>query len=196
MNLLTILLIIITTSSLFHDCSMKNGIIQNWTQLLVEPTFAIRSRAKITLSTNCTFYIREHSISKNITDYPTKSTYVMYLTILMSTMSLSQKPKKTDSTPDPPENGENFISTDSPPPYPTNYERIIVHAAEVKFINNRYTTPITVEFSSSESENSVNLPVKHRIFSSPSNSSTLTPRSPSKTKSWKTLKNFRWELNT
>ena len=129
----------------------------------MEPTFAIRSRAKITLSTNCTFYKRELSISKNITDYPTKSTYVLYLTILMSTMSLSQKPKKNDSTPDPPENGENFISTDSPPPYPTNYEGIIVHAAEVKSINNRYTIPITVEFSSSESENSVNLPVKHRI---------------------------------
>ena len=128
----------------------------------MEPTFAIRSRAKITLSTNCTFYIREHSISKNITDYPTKSTYVMYLTILMSTMSLSQKPKKTDSTPDPPENGEIFISPNSTPPTPTNYERIISHASEVRFINNRYTTPITVEFGSSESKNSVTLPIKYR----------------------------------
>ena len=49
-----------------------------------------------------------------------------------------------------------------PPPSSTNYERLIAHTVEVKFTNNRYTTPITVELGSSESENSVNLPVKHR----------------------------------
>ena len=77
-------------------------------------------------------------------------------------MYLIRNPKEPDSTPQLPKNGKILISTDSTPPSSTKYERIIVHAAEVKFINNRYTIPITVEFGSSESENSVNLPVKHR----------------------------------
>ena len=77
-------------------------------------------------------------------------------------MSLSRNPKKNDKTPQPPENGEIQKSPDSTSSTSTNLERIIAHAAEVKFINNRYTTPITVEFGSSESENLVNLPVKHR----------------------------------
>ena len=47
-------------------------------------------------------------------------------------------------------------------PPSTNYERLIALASEVKFINNLYITPITVEFGSSQSENSVNLPIKHR----------------------------------
>ena len=64
--------------------------------------------------------------------------------------------------PPPPENGEIPKSPDSTSPTFTNLERIIAHAAEVKFINNRYTTQITVEFGSSESENSINLPVKNR----------------------------------
>ena len=34
--------------------------------------------------------------------------------------------------------------------------------AEIIFINDRYIIPVTVEFGSSESDNSVNLPVKHR----------------------------------
>ena len=123
-----------------------------------------RSRSKSTLSTNFIFYIREPSIFKKITDPPKISTYVQYLTALTSTMSLSWNLKNTDSTPQPPENGEILISTDSTPPSPTNYQHIIAHAAEPKFINNRYTTPITVEFGSSESENFVNLPVKHRKF--------------------------------
>ena len=122
----------------------------------------IRSRTKSTLSTNCTFYIRESLIFQKIIDSSKNSTYVWYLTVLTSIMLLSRNPKDTTKTPQPPENGEIFISPNSTPPTPTNYERIISHASEVRFINNRYTTPITVEFGSSKSENSVNLPVKYR----------------------------------
>ena len=77
-------------------------------------------------------------------------------------MLLSRNPKNTDETPQPPENREIQKPPDSTAPTFTNLERIIAHAVEVKFINNRYTTPITVEFGSSKSENSVNLPLKHR----------------------------------
>ena len=80
----------------------------------------------------------------------------------MSIMSLSRKPENADENPQPPENGEIQKSPDTTSPTFTNYERIIAYAAKVKFINNRYTIPITVEFGSSESDNSVNLPVKHR----------------------------------
>ena len=45
---------------------------------------------------------------------------------------------------------------------PTTYERHITHAAEIKFINDRYITSVTVEFGSSKSDNSVNFSVKHR----------------------------------
>ena len=45
-----------------------------------------------------------------------------------------------------------------------NYKRLIAHAVEIKFINNRCTTPITVEFGSSDSENTVTLLVKHRTI--------------------------------
>ena len=110
----------------------------------------IRNRAKNTLSTTCTFYIRYFSILQKNT-YPSKnSTYVQYLTVLTSVMSLSRNPKNIDETPQLPENGEIQKSSDSTSPTPTNLERIIAHADEVKFINNRYTTPITVEFGSSE----------------------------------------------
>ena len=106
-------------------------------------------------------HTRTFNLQKNTTP-PKNLTYVQYLTTLTSTMYLIRNPKEPDSTPQLPKNGKILISTDSPPPSSTKYERIIVHAAEVKFINNRYTIPITVEFGSSESENSVNLPVKHR----------------------------------
>ena len=112
----------------------------------------IRSRANSILSTICNFYIRESSFSKKITDPQKNSTYAQYLTVLTS-------------TPQPSGNDESPASNKTPQPASTNYERLIAHAEEVKFINNRYTTPITVEFGSSESENSVNLPVKHRKIS-------------------------------
>ena len=53
-------------------------------------------------------------------------------------------------------------SNKTPPPTFTYYERLIAHVAEIKLTNNRYITTITVEFGSSESENSINLPVKHQ----------------------------------
>ena len=34
----------------------------------------------------------------------------------------------------------------------------------MKFINDRYATPVAVEFGSSDSDNSVNRPVKHRTL--------------------------------
>ena len=34
----------------------------------------------------------------------------------------------------------------------------------MKFINNRYVTPVTIEFGSSILDNSVNLPVKHHTL--------------------------------
>ena len=45
---------------------------------------------------------------------------------------------------------------------PTTYKHHIAHATKIKFINDRYITPVTVEFGSSESDNSENLPVNHR----------------------------------
>ena len=125
--------------------------------------FTIRSRAKSTLSTNCIFYIREPSFSKKYRS--SKKIYLRTVHKCPNVHHVSQpKSEKHRFNPQSPENRETFISKKSTPPSPTNYERIIAHAAEVKFINNCYVTPITVEFGSSESEKSVNLPVKHKQF--------------------------------
>ena len=72
------------------------------------------------------------------------------------------KTENTDSIPQLPENGESPLSTKPPQPPTTINERLIAHAAEVKFTNNRYSTPVTIEFGSSNSDNTVNLPVKCR----------------------------------
>ena len=45
---------------------------------------------------------------------------------------------------------------------PLTYDRQIAHAAEIKLVNDRYVTPVTVEFVNSDSDNYVNLPVKRR----------------------------------
>ena len=60
------------------------------------------------------------------------------------------------------ENGDSILidTLTSTPPKP-NRERIIAHTAEVKFINNCYTTPVIIQFDSFDSENTVNIPVKH-----------------------------------
>ena len=109
--------------------------------------------------------MHEPPILQKITDPSKKYTYVQYLTALTSIMSLIRNPENADETPQPPENSEIQKSPDNTSLTFTNYERIIAHADEVKFINNRYTTLITVEFGSSESENSVNQLVKHwKIF--------------------------------
>ena len=44
------------------------------------------------------------------------------------------------------------------------YAPKIALAAEIKFINDRYVFSINVEFGSSESDNSVNFPVKNRTL--------------------------------
>ena len=49
---------------------------------------------------------------------------------------------------------------------PHIYERQITHTADINFINDRYTTPVTVALGSSELDKTVNLPVKHqKLFS-------------------------------
>ena len=45
---------------------------------------------------------------------------------------------------------------------PKVHSVLISHPSYVKFINDRYVTPATVELGSSESDNSVTLPTKHR----------------------------------
>ena len=78
-------------------------------------------------------------------------------------MNPPSNPKNHDATPSTIQNDQinqtTTFSTKDPPP---TYDRRIAHAAEIKFINDRYVTPVTVEFSSSVSKKSVNLPVKHR----------------------------------
>ena len=125
----------------------------------------MRNRSKSILSKNCTYYICEPSSFKKIPDPLKNSTDVQYLTVLTSTMPAARNTKDTDLIPQLPENGEFHISNNNIQPASTNYERFIAHAAKVKFTNIRYTTLITVNFGSSISENSVNLPVKHhKIF--------------------------------
>ena len=38
----------------------------------------------------------------------------------------------------------------------------MVHAVEIKFVNDRYITPVSAKSGSSDADNSENLPVKHR----------------------------------
>ena len=78
-------------------------------------------------------------------------------------MSANQNPKNADTIPQPSEANCHYLPT--PPQLAfKNYKRLIAHAVEIKFINNRCTTPITVEFGSSDSENTVTLLVKHRTI--------------------------------
>ena len=53
----------------------------------------------------------------------------------------------------------------------STYDCQIAHDTEIKFINNRYVTPVTVEFGNSDSDNSEYLHVKHRKYLPRSNSS-------------------------
>ena len=125
-------------------------------------TYIKRSRAKSTLSTILHFLHTWILFPTKTTDNYRNSTYVQYLTALTSIMVAIQNPKNTDTTPHPSGNGELPLFTKTPQPASTNYERVIAHAAEVKFIYNWYTTPTTIEFGSSGWENTVNLPIKHR----------------------------------
>ena len=49
-----------------------------------------------------------------------------------------------------------------PTPPPPTYERQATNTAEIKFVNDRYITPVTIKFGSFDSNNSVNRPMKHR----------------------------------
>ena len=81
----------------------------------------------------------------------------------MSIMHNQPNPKHPGANPPSFVKGNStLIDTDIPTPPEPNYERIIAHAIEVKFIDNRYVIPITIEFGSSNSENTVNISVKHR----------------------------------
>ena len=103
------------------------------------------------------------NFSNKITDHLKNATYVQYLTALTPIMNPPSNPKNHDATPSAIQDDQinqttTFSTKDSSP----IYERRIAHATEIKFINNRYVTPVTVELGSSDSENSVNLPVKYR----------------------------------
>ena len=77
----------------------------------------------------------------------------------MTSLFNSKKPEK--SPPAVLNDQFNKNHTDSTNDIPTTYERHFAYAAEIKFIIDRYITPVTVEFGSSESNNLVNIPVKH-----------------------------------
>ena len=71
-------------------------------------------------------------------------------------MTSALNPKNPDATPPTTQNGIsnqtiNYSTHDIPP----TYERQIVHAVEIKFINDYYITPVTIEFGSFDSDNSV-----------------------------------------
>ena len=79
-------------------------------------------------------------------------------------MTLPSNLKDTDETLSAIQNDKfNKIPTDSTNDLSSIYEHHIAHAAEIKFINERCVTPVTVEFGSSESDNSVNFLAKQRI---------------------------------
>ena len=78
-------------------------------------------------------------------------------------MSSPRNPPQPDETPGPPKNGKIPISAypnDTPNQYHHNCD--VAHAAEVKYENNRYITPVNVEFDSTESDSTVNIASKHR----------------------------------
>ena len=58
---------------------------------------------------------------------------------------------------------ENSLEPDHPST-DSLYERKIAHAANITFKNDRYTTPIIIEFSTNAKETSINVAAKHRII--------------------------------
>ena len=76
-----------------------------------------------------------------------------------------RNPTQPVETPEPPKNGEMPIS-DIPNDTPNQHyhNRDLAHAAEVKYEENRYITPVNVEFGSTESDRTVNIASKHRKF--------------------------------
>ena len=112
-------------------------------------------------------------------------------------MNPPSNPKNHDATPSAIQNDQiNQTTTSSTKDSPPTYDRKIAHAAEIKFINDRYVTPITVKFGNSDSDRSVNLPVKHRNYSPPSKFSIPPYPSRSITQLSTTQDNSQWELHT
>ena len=78
-------------------------------------------------------------------------------------MNSPSNPVNPDEKPLKTQNGQsNKKSNSSIYDLPPIYDHQIAYAAEIKFINDRYVTPVTAKFGSSDSDNSVNLPMKHR----------------------------------
>ena len=67
-------------------------------------------------------------------------------------MNPLRNPSKPGATPELSKNGE-ILTLDIPNDTLSQhyYHRDVAHAAEVKYENNKYTTPINVEFGSTES---------------------------------------------
>ena len=82
------------------------------------------------------------------------------LTVIMSSL---RNPSQPDETLGPPKNGGMPIS-DIPKDTPNQHyhNRDVAHAAAVKYENNRYITPVNVEFGSNDSESTMNIASKHR----------------------------------
>ena len=79
-----------------------------------------------------------------------------HLTVVMSSL---RNPSQPDETSTPPKMAECFPDDTSNQDY---HNRDVAHAAEVKYKNNRYITPVNVEFGSTESDSTVNIASKHR----------------------------------
>ena len=78
-------------------------------------------------------------------------------------MQYQPNSKNPGSNPPPLENCDSTLADTHPAtPSKSNCEHIVAHAIEVKFFNNRYTTPVTIKFGSSNTDSTVNIPVKYR----------------------------------
>ena len=80
----------------------------------------------------------------------------------MVIMSSLRNPSQPDETQEPPKSGGMPISDipdDTYNQYYHNYD--VAQVAEVKYENNRYITPVNVEFGSTESDSTVNIASKH-----------------------------------
>ena len=121
-----------------------------------------RRQSKSALSTNSFFlHTRDWNSPKIqqkifcIHTYSTKR----YLTVIISSL---RNPSQPDETLEPPQNGGMPISDIPNDTSNQHYHnRDVAHAAEVNYENNRYITPLNIEFGSTESDNTVNFASKH-----------------------------------
>ena len=124
----------------------------------------------------CVFTYVRFNFSKN----PTKNNFVIHtystkrhLTVIISSFRNTSQP---DETPEPPKNYEIPIS-DIPIDTPNQHyhNRDVALAAEVKYENNRYITPINVSFGSTESDSTVKS-YQNTVSSSPPSISLTLPQ--------------------